>query len=287
MFVPYPDAFATALNVTAESDNDAVVTVGGNHSGVVLTPVRHGSATISVVADWGGGVIIRDGFAVTVKSIPTISQAIPPVELTAAQVSDVPDLDSYFDDADGDALTFTSVISGGGQGAAALSYANNTITITGLSSGSAMVEVTAWDPDGNKASQSFIIQVSGVVSFGSGEYVLPESGNDALLDVQISGRSGNVSVPVIFIDGSTAYADYTITNPYVVFNSSDSVEWPGFVLQDDDLVEHDETMMVRLVPPAGYVAGAHDGATITITDDDRADARIAFGPQYHNGQLWH
>ena len=289
MFVPLPDTFTTALNVTAESDNDAVVTVmvTGNHSGVVLTPIRHGGATISVVADWGGGVIIRDGFAVTVKSIPTISKIIPPTELTVTQVSNITNLDSYFDDADGDALTFTSVISGGGQGVAALNYANNTITIAGLSSGSVMVEVTAWDPDGNNASQSFAARVYGVVSFGSGEYALSESGNDTLLDVQISGRSGNVSVPVIFIGESAAYADYTITNPYVIFNSSDAVWWSGFVPHDDDLVEHDETMTVGLVPPTGYVAGEHDSATVTITDDDRTDARIAFGPQHHNDQLRH
>ena len=48
-------------------------------------------------------------------------------------------------------------------------------------------------------------------------------------------------------------------------------------LTNDDLVEEDETFTVTLVPPPGWSAKPHGTATVTIADDDRAVARIAFG----------
>ena len=46
---------------------------------------------------------------------------------------------------------------------------------------------------------------------------------------------------------------------------------------DDDLVEDDETFTITLVPPTGWSAQPHATTTVTITDDDRAAAKIAFG----------
>ena len=46
---------------------------------------------------------------------------------------------------------------------------------------------------------------------------------------------------------------------------------------DDDLVEDDETFTITLVPPQGWSAQPHATTTVTITDDDRAAAKIAFG----------
>ena len=46
---------------------------------------------------------------------------------------------------------------------------------------------------------------------------------------------------------------------------------------NDDLVEDDETFTITLVPPTGFSAQPHGTTTVTITDDDRAAAKIAFG----------
>ena len=49
------------------------------------------------------------------------------------------------------------------------------------------------------------------------------------------------------------------------------------VVTNDDLVEDDETFTIALTPPTGWSAQPHGTATVTITDDDRAVAKIAFG----------
>ena len=58
--------------------------------------------------------------------------------------------------------------------------------------------------------------------------------------------------------------------------------WKGslnivFDIDDDSLVEEDETFTVTLTPPAGWAAHPHATATVTIQDDERAGAKIAFG----------
>ena len=46
---------------------------------------------------------------------------------------------------------------------------------------------------------------------------------------------------------------------------------------NDALVEDDETFTITLTPPTGWSAKPHATATVTITDNDRAAAKIAFG----------
>ena len=46
---------------------------------------------------------------------------------------------------------------------------------------------------------------------------------------------------------------------------------------DDAFVEEDETFTITLAPPTGWSAMPHATTTVTITDDDRAVAKIAFG----------
>ena len=46
---------------------------------------------------------------------------------------------------------------------------------------------------------------------------------------------------------------------------------------NDDLVEDDETFTISLTPPTGWSAKPHATTTVTITDNDRASAKIAFG----------
>ena len=83
------------------------------------------------------------------------------------------------------------------------------------------------------------------------------------VDYQFAGGGiGYLPRDVEGCDGGLCYTPYR-TRPVTLTN--------------DDLVEEDETFTVTLVPPAGWSAKPNGTATVTIADDDRAVARIAFG----------
>ncbi len=69
------------------------------------------------------------------------------------------DVSSYFSDPDGDALTYTA--SSSNTGVATVGVSGSTVTVTGAAQGSATVRVTATDPGGLSATQSFAVTVEG------------------------------------------------------------------------------------------------------------------------------
>ena len=72
---------------------------------------------------------------------------------------------SYFSDPDEDALTYTA--SSSRNSVATASVSGNSITVTGVAEGTATIEITAWDPGGLSARQSFGVTVE---SDGGGDF---------------------------------------------------------------------------------------------------------------------
>ena len=67
------------------------------------------------------------------------------------------DLSGYFDDGDGDTLTYTA--SSGDTTKATVSVSSATLTVTAVAVGSVTIEATATDPDGEEATQEFTVTV--------------------------------------------------------------------------------------------------------------------------------
>ncbi|MCY3738714.1 MAG: T9SS type A sorting domain-containing protein [Gemmatimonadaceae bacterium] len=89
------------------------------------------------------------GVRVTVEAanqapVATVS-ALPPQSLRPGQSVDV-DVDAYFSDPDGEALTYSA--SSANEGIAMVSVAGHTVTFTGVAEGTTTVMVTASDPGG-------------------------------------------------------------------------------------------------------------------------------------------
>ena len=128
-----------------------------------------------------------------------------------------------------------------------------------------------------------ITDTTPTISFTSDAYSVAEDASDTaagnVLTVTISAPSDFLLTRADITDGSATGGgvDYTGVASLSVFTGSASEKGGFATLVDDDLVEDDETVTVTLRVPAGYAAGDHTTATITITDDDRADAKIAFG----------
>ena len=140
------------LTYTAETSDANVATVSVTGSRVEATGVARGTATVTVTATDPGGLTATQGFSVTVPNNPPREVATIPRDTVNVGDEVAVDLSGYFEDPDGDALTFsaepffddvvTATVSG------------SVLTIVGVKGGwSTSVTITASDPEGLEATQ--------------------------------------------------------------------------------------------------------------------------------------
>ncbi len=156
----FSDSDNDTLSVTAASSDEAKATVSVASDGASLTvnAQSRGTATITVTANDGRGGTVSDAFTATVKAAPVVTSAISDLNLEVADTQEV-SLSTVFSDADGDALSFAADTS---DSAVANAFPfQGTLTIVGLTDGSATITVTAQDADGNTVSDTFDVKVVG------------------------------------------------------------------------------------------------------------------------------
>ena len=130
--------------------------------GVTYTPAAnyHGVDRFTYVVSDPDGLTAEAAVSVTVLSVndaPVAVGVIPDQPLDEGGVSVDLDLTPFFDDADGDPLTYRAVSSD--TDVATVGVAGAVLTLTPVAYGSAMVRVTAEDPDGLTATQTFTVGV--------------------------------------------------------------------------------------------------------------------------------
>ena len=130
--------------------------------GVTYTPAAnyHGVDRFTYVVSDPDGLTAEAAVSVTVLSVndaPIAVGVIPDQPLDEGGVSVDLDLTPFFDDADGDPLTYRAVSSD--TDVATVGVAGAVLTLTPVAYGSAMVRVTAEDPDGLTGSQTFTVGV--------------------------------------------------------------------------------------------------------------------------------
>jgi hypothetical protein len=147
-------------SVTAPSHGTARVAAGG---GVVYAPEAdwHGTDRFSyTVSDGNGGTATAEVVVVVaaVNDAPEAVGAMPDQSLDEGGGSVALDLAPYFEDRDGDPLTYSA--SSSDPGVAAVAVAGSMLTVTPVGYGEATVEVTARDPGGLDARQAFGVGAS-------------------------------------------------------------------------------------------------------------------------------
>ena len=153
----FADPDGDALTYAAASSSVAVVTAAVAGDTVVVTGVAGGMATVTVTAADPEGLAAQQRFQVTVPNQgPTATEPIPAQTATAGQPALV-ELTRHFRDPDGDPLTFTAASSN--SAAATVTVAGELAVVTAVARGTATVTVTARDPDGLTAHQSFRVTV--------------------------------------------------------------------------------------------------------------------------------
>ena len=151
----FSDPDGDALSYTPASSDAGVATASVSGSTVTVAGVTAGAVTVTVTARDPRGLSAQQSFAVTVPNrSPETVDSIPDLELTVGDISTV-DVSAYFSDPDGDALSYTPASSDAGVATASVS--GSTVTVTGVTAGRVTVTVTARDPGGLSAQQSFAV----------------------------------------------------------------------------------------------------------------------------------
>ena len=126
---------------------------------LVITPLAEGETAVTVTATDPEGLAASQSFTVTVPNRPPAATDTIPSRTLYKSEADTLDLTAWFSDPDGDRLTWAAAASNGSVVALEVSASAGTLIVTPLSEGEAMVTVTATDPGGLTASQSFTVVV--------------------------------------------------------------------------------------------------------------------------------
>ena len=153
----FADPDGDTLAYAAETSDSGVVTASVAGAAVTVTAVAQGEATVTITAVDPEGLAARQTFQVTVTNrAPVVADTIPAQTVFRGEALTL-DLTAYFSDPDGDALAYVAETSDSSVVTAAVSGGD--LTVTGTGKGEAVVTVTATDPGGLSARQSFAVSV--------------------------------------------------------------------------------------------------------------------------------
>ena len=140
----------------ADSSKD-LVTVSMSGSVVTIVGVGVGRTYVVVSASGPGGRMAIPVRVIQPNRAPEAAGTIPSQAVTAGKTTASLDLSACFHDPDDDRLEFSAATSD--ESVATASVSGSEATIHGVAAGNATVTVTARDPEGLEAEQSFAITV--------------------------------------------------------------------------------------------------------------------------------
>ncbi len=153
----FTDPDGDQLEYRAASSDTTRVLVSVSGSLVKVTGVAVGIATVTVTATDAGGLSAQQSFAATVPNrAPEVTDSLPDLELAVGNSATF-DLSEHFLDPDTDSLAYAAETSD--DDIASASVAGATLTVRALAKGRATLRVTATDPGGLEADQSFEVIV--------------------------------------------------------------------------------------------------------------------------------
>ncbi len=139
------------------SSDPAIATAVATGSTVTVTAVSPGVALVTMIATDPTGLKAQQSFRVVVPNrSPTTVGTIDDRELMVGDTAAL-DVSGYFSEPDGQDLAYSAAVSDSSRLSAAVEAA--TVTIVALAKGDVVVTVTATDPGGLSATQSFLVTV--------------------------------------------------------------------------------------------------------------------------------
>ena len=194
-----PDGDPLGYAATSSDERLARAAVAG--AAITIEGVSQGVATITVRATDGDGGEAEQSFQVTVPNRgPEAAGTIPARTVSVGETATI-DVSSYFRDADGDILSYTATSSNTGVGG--VSVSGSSVVVSALAKGVFTVTVTARDPQGLTAQQSFQVTV-------------PNRGPEAAGTIPARtvsvGETATIDVSSYFRDADGDILSYTATS---------------------------------------------------------------------------
>ena len=169
----FSDADGDTLTYTVISSDTSKATVSLSGATLTVTPVAEGTPTITATATDPHGAFATQAFTMTVNPAnraPVVSKTIPnqtiPRVYAPQDSTVVINLEDYFSDPDGDALTYTAPLNDTSKVVVLNFYGGPTklnifpLEASSGNSGTGTITVTATDIDGASKSQTFSVTTS-------------------------------------------------------------------------------------------------------------------------------
>ncbi|MYA41441.1 MAG: hypothetical protein F4Z31_06790 [Gemmatimonadetes bacterium] len=178
----FDDPNEDMLSYKAWSSDIGIATVMGSGGTVTVTAVSPGSALVTILAEDPGGLKAQQSFAVLVPNRPPVAVGEIVNREVAVGDSIAIDAAAYFREPDGQSLAFEAMSD---TAVAETRVADAAVTVVAVAKGRTIVTVTATDPGGESATQSFSVTVPNraPVVEGTISAQTVEVGDSAAMDV--------------------------------------------------------------------------------------------------------
>lgn len=213
----FTDPDGDELTYTAESDDTNVATLDLVGEDLTISGVNAGSTIFKITATDGEFNVVGE-FDVVVETVPEAVDSIPNQSLSIGGDLQSLNVSAYFYDQDGDVLSYTIDFTGS---AATVSLTDADVDMSPHTRGSTSVTVTASDPKGRSATQSFSIAV--------GDDELRAAGLNALAGIAKANITSTSAALGSRLESSRSdtgmgFAFGSIFNRYMPVDGTDSVD---------------------------------------------------------------
>ena len=175
----FSDPDGQTLFHSASTSHTGIALISLSTSNLTITGVNAGTATVTVAAT-DTFVSVSQTIAVSVKNPPTAVGTIPAISGAVNQAGKTFALSPYFSEPNGQTLTY-SASSSDTYYVSVYVNSSNELEVTPRAAGTATVTVTATNPDGLSATQTFSVTLTESVFVGEADAVTGLSGEEQLL----------------------------------------------------------------------------------------------------------
>ena len=260
------------------TSDDGVVEAVGMHGTVTVTAVGPGSALVTILATDGSGFVAEQSFTVLVPNrAPFAVGEIANREVVVGDSVTV-DVSGYFSEPDGQPLSYSAA-----SDASVISVAvvDATVSVMPVAKGSRTVTLTATDPGGLVAVQSFMVTVPNRAPFAEGSVSeqTVEVGDTASMDISAYFGDLDGDPPTYAAESSDpAVLAVMVTDDMVsVMAVAKGAASVRVTATDNDGLTAVQSFMVTVPNRAPFAEGSVSEQTVEVGDTASMDISAYFG----------